>query len=162
MPGGSSGGSAAAVPLALTSGCMGTDTGGSVRQPASFCGVTGIKTDLRRVSRYGLVAYGSSLDSVGVLAQTLRISALMFNHMAGFDPVRRDQRKFAACLTSNSSGSQFARLKELGYQRNILSKACSLKLRTAVRTAIAQWRSGGGSDPGQPAAYRICACRCII
>ncbi|MBK8046039.1 MAG: Asp-tRNA(Asn)/Glu-tRNA(Gln) amidotransferase subunit GatA [Anaerolineales bacterium] len=85
VPGGSSGGSGAAVAAQATLAALGTDTGGSVRLPASYCGVVGLKPSYGRVSRYGLIAYGSSLDQIGVLAKTVQDAALVLQVMAGHD-----------------------------------------------------------------------------
>ena len=86
VPGGSSGGSAAAVSANMCMGATGTDTGGSIRQPAAFTGIAGIKPTYGRCSRWGIVAFASSLDQAGPFARTVEDCALMLNSMAGYDP----------------------------------------------------------------------------
>ena len=93
VPGGSSGGSAAAVSARLVPGATGTDTGGSIRQPAAFCGLTGLKPSYGRVSRYGMIAFASSLDQGGPLARSAMDAALLLKCMAGFD--QRDSTSMA-------------------------------------------------------------------
>ena len=85
VPGGSSGGSAAAIAARLAPAATATDTGGSIRQPAAFCGVTGIKPTYGRVSRFGMIAFASSLDQGGPMAQSAEDCALLLNEMVGFD-----------------------------------------------------------------------------
>ena len=117
VPGGSSGGSAAAVAARLCPAATGTDTGGSVRQPASMCGITGLKPTYGRVSRWGMVAFASSLDQAGVLTRSAADAALMLSVMAGFDPrdstsVDRPVPDYSAGLTTPSSGLRIGLPKE--------------------------------------------------
>ena len=109
VPGGSSGGSAAAVAARLALGATGTDTGGSIRQPAGFCGIVGMKPTYGRCSRWGIVAFASSLDQAGPMTRTVRDAALMLRSMAGFDPkdstsVDRPVPDYAAALTGDIRG----------------------------------------------------------
>ena len=144
VPGGSSGGSAAAVAAGLAPVALGTDTGGSVRQPAALCGLTGLKTTYGRVSRYGLIAFGSSLDTVGVLAHTAEDAAAMLNVMAGFDP--RD----ATTLESAAPKIKLAKRMELkglkiGVPKEYFIEGLQPEVEQAVRVAIAQLEELGAS-----------------
>jgi aspartyl-tRNA(Asn)/glutamyl-tRNA(Gln) amidotransferase subunit A len=109
VPGGSSGGSAAAVAARIAAGATGTDTGGSIRQPGAFCGIVGLKPTYGRCSRWGVIAFASSLDQAGPLAHTVRDSAIMLGGMAGFDPkdstsVDLPVPDYAAALTGDIRG----------------------------------------------------------
>ncbi len=117
VPGGSSGGSAAAVAARLVPGATATDTGGSIRQPAALCGITGLKPTYGRVSRYGMVAFASSLDQGGVLTASAADAALMLREMAGFDPndstsVEREVPDYVGLLEQPLAGLKVGLLKE--------------------------------------------------
>ena len=117
VPGGSSGGSAAAVAARLAPAATGTDTGGSIRQPAALCGVTGLKPTYGRVSRYGMIAFASSLDQAGPITQTAEDAALMLNAMAGFDlrdstSLERPVPDYTADLGADLKGLKIGLIKE--------------------------------------------------
>src|SRR5205807_5458232 len=110
-PGGSSGGSAAAVSAGIAPGATGTDTGGSIRQPAAFTGICGIKPTYGRCSRWGIVAFASSLDQAGPMARSVRDCALLLEAMAGFDPKDSTSLdlpvpQWEASLTSDLNGKR--------------------------------------------------------
>jgi aspartyl-tRNA(Asn)/glutamyl-tRNA(Gln) amidotransferase subunit A len=117
VPGGSSGGSAAAVAASEAIVSMGTDTGGSIRQPASFCGVVGLKPTYGRVSRYGVVAFASSLDQVGPITKDVRDCALMMDLLAGHDPrdstsISSPPPQFLQAITSEIAGLRIGLVRE--------------------------------------------------
>jgi aspartyl-tRNA(Asn)/glutamyl-tRNA(Gln) amidotransferase subunit A len=136
VPGGSSGGSAAAVAARLVPAATATDTGGSIRQPAALCGVTGLKPTYGRVSRYGMIAFASSLDQGGTMARTAEDNALMLNVMAGFDPkdstsIDRDVPDYTATLNEPLTGLRIGLPKE--YFAGNLSAAMEEQVRGAIR-----------------------------
>jgi aspartyl-tRNA(Asn)/glutamyl-tRNA(Gln) amidotransferase subunit A len=144
VPGGSSGGSAAAVAARLAFAALGSDTGGSIRQPASLCGVTGLKPTYGRVSRYGLVAYGSSLDQIGPLTRSVADAALMLNVMAGHDPKDSTsveaglapQEDYLAELDKPVDGLRIAIVPQF-------NEGASAEVRLAVTAAIESYRKAG-------------------
>jgi aspartyl-tRNA(Asn)/glutamyl-tRNA(Gln) amidotransferase subunit A len=142
VPGGSSGGSAAAVAAHLIPAAMGTDTGGSVRQPASFCGITGIKPTYGRTSRYGLVAYGSSLDTVGVFAKTAEDVALLFTQMAGYDPLDATTMDVPVPRINLTNQPDLHGLK-VGIPKEYFIKGIQPEVEAAVRAAIDQLQKLG-------------------
>jgi aspartyl-tRNA(Asn)/glutamyl-tRNA(Gln) amidotransferase subunit A len=137
VPGGSSGGSAAAVAGELTAAALGTDTGGSVRQPAAFCGVVGLKPTYGRISRYGLIAFASSLDHIGPLTRDVRDAALLLHAVAGVDPqdatsVDEPVPDYPALLEGGVRGLK------LGVPREYFGGGLDAEVESAVRAAIAR------------------------
>jgi aspartyl-tRNA(Asn)/glutamyl-tRNA(Gln) amidotransferase subunit A len=136
IPGGSSGGSAAAVAARLTPAATGTDTGGSIRQPASFCGVTGIKPTYGRASRYGMIAYASSLDQAGPMARSAEDCALLLSAMCGPD-LDRDSTSLDV-PTENFSAKLGDSLQDLriGIPKEFFGEGLATDVRTAIDAAL--------------------------
>ncbi|MDZ7829436.1 MAG: Asp-tRNA(Asn)/Glu-tRNA(Gln) amidotransferase subunit GatA [Halofilum sp. (in: g-proteobacteria)] len=143
IPGGSSGGSAAAVAARLAPGATGTDTGGSIRQPASMCGITGIKPSYGRVSRYGMVAFASSLDQGGPMARTAEDCALMLGAMAGFDP--RDSTSIDRPVDDYAAALEAADVKglKIGLPKEYFGEGMSAGVRSAIDAAVEQFSALG-------------------
>jgi aspartyl-tRNA(Asn)/glutamyl-tRNA(Gln) amidotransferase subunit A len=142
VPGGSSGGSAAAVAARLAPAALGTDTGGSVRQPAAFCGVTGLKPTYGRVSRYGLIAYGSSLDVAGVLGRSAADVATIFALISGYDP--RDATSLDAPAPEiQLDGEASLQNVRVGVPEEYFIEGVQPQVETAVRGAIQAMASLG-------------------
>ena len=142
VPGGSSGGSAAAVAARLAPAATGTDTGGSIRQPASLTNLTGLKPSYGRVSRYGMIAFASSLDQGGPMVRTAEDAALMLNVMAGFDPrdstsVDEPVPDYTKSLNNDIKGLR------IGLPREYFSKGLSSEVAQVIETAIAEYKKLG-------------------
>ncbi|MBW2368020.1 MAG: Asp-tRNA(Asn)/Glu-tRNA(Gln) amidotransferase subunit GatA [Deltaproteobacteria bacterium] len=138
IPGGSSGGSASAVAADMCLGALGSDTGGSIRQPASHCGVVGLKPTYGRVSRYGLVAFASSLDQIGPLTKTVKDCAILMNTIAGYDAgdstsVPRDVPDYTASCIANIDGIKVGIPKEY-YVEEGLDPDVSQAVNAAIKT----------------------------
>lgn len=143
-PGGSSGGSAAAVAGGMVAASLGSDTGGSIRQPASFCGVTGLKPSYGRVSRFGLVAYGSSLDQIGPFARSAREAALLLGVIAGPDTrdstcVNAPVPDYLAAIDAPLTGLR------IGFAEEYFGEGLDPEVRGAVERAIETYRGLGAT-----------------
>ena len=144
VPGGSSGGSAAAVAAGLTPAATGTDTGGSIRQPAALCGVTGIKPTYGRVSRFGMIAFASSLDQGGPIAYTAEDCAMLLSAMAGFDErdstsIERPKEDFSRQLNDGIRGLK------IGVPREYFGKGLAPDVEQAIRAALKEYEKLGAT-----------------
>jgi aspartyl-tRNA(Asn)/glutamyl-tRNA(Gln) amidotransferase subunit A len=144
VPGGSSGGSAACVAAYLAPGATGTDTGGSIRQPASLCGVSGLKPTYGRVSRYGMIAFASSLDQGGPIAKTAEDLALLLNVMAGFDErdstsVNESVPDYTATLTHSIQGLR------IGLPKEYFNTGLDPQVASTIQAAITEYEKLGAT-----------------
>ena len=144
VPGGSSGGSASAVAADLCAIATGTDTGGSIRQPASFCGITGFKPSYGRVSRWGMIAFASSLDQAGALSKSAEDSALLLNAMAGLDlkdstSIDRKVDDYTSSLNDSMDGLK------IGIPRQHFTEGLSADVEQVIRDALAEYEKLGAT-----------------
>jgi aspartyl-tRNA(Asn)/glutamyl-tRNA(Gln) amidotransferase subunit A len=144
VPGGSSGGSAAAVAARLAPIATGTDTGGSIRQPASLCNLTGLKPTYGRISRYGMIAFASSLDQAGPMAHSAEDAALLLNEMAGFDPrdstsVEQTVPDYSASLNDAIEGLK------IGLPKEYFSEGLDPQVASVIEAAIKTYESLGAT-----------------
>ena len=144
VPGGSSGGSCAAVAACECSYALGSDTGGSIRQPSSFCGVTGIKPTYGTVSRYGLIAYGSSLDQIGPVAKDVTDCAAILEAIASHDPkdstsVKRNDYDFTSALVNDVKGMK------IGLPKDYFGEGLDDEVRDAIYKAAETLKAAGAS-----------------
>jgi aspartyl-tRNA(Asn)/glutamyl-tRNA(Gln) amidotransferase subunit A len=144
VPGGSSGGSAAAVAADLCAMATGTDTGGSIRQPAAFCGITGFKPSYGRISRWGMIAFASSLDQAGPITKSAEDAALMLNAMVGLDEkdstsIDRPAEDFTASLNQPLKGLR------IGVPKQHFAQGLSMEVEEAVRNALAEYEKLGAT-----------------
>lgn len=142
VPGGSSGGSAAAVAAGIVRAALGSETGGSVRQPASFCGIAGLKPTYGRISRYGLVAFGSSLDQIGIFGRTSRDIAPVLQTIAGRDSHDSTSADVPVPDYSSEIDAPIAGMR-LGVPRRLFGEGLDAEVREAVETAIENYRKLG-------------------
>ena len=144
VPGGSSGGSAVAVAAGQCLGALGTDTGGSIRLPAAYCGIVGLKPTYGRVSRYGIVAYASSLDQVGPFARDVRDAAILLEALAGHDPLDSTSARVAVPRYASALRAELGTLR-VGVPREYFEEGLQPEVESSVREAIAVLESLGAS-----------------
>jgi aspartyl-tRNA(Asn)/glutamyl-tRNA(Gln) amidotransferase subunit A len=144
VPGGSSGGSAAAVAAGMVVAALGTDTGGSVRQPASFCGVVGVLPTYGRVSRYGLIAFASSLDRVGPITRSVGDAAILLGVIAGYDPLDATSADVAV-PDYRQALQQHVKGLRVGVPAEYFADGLDVEVRAAVESAIESLRQAGCS-----------------
>src|SRR6478672_3665228 len=142
VPGGSSGGSAAAVAADMAVATLGSDTGGSIRQPASFCGVVGLMPTYGRVSRYGLIAFASSLDHIGPLTKTVKDAAILLKVIAGHDPLDSTSADVPVPDYEADLAKPVAGMK-IGVPKEYFGEGLDAEVRAAVEAGIAKLRSVG-------------------
>jgi aspartyl-tRNA(Asn)/glutamyl-tRNA(Gln) amidotransferase subunit A len=144
VPGGSSGGSAAAVAADFCMGALGSDTGGSIRQPASLCGIVGLKPTYGRVSRYGLVAFASSLDQIGPMTKTVRDAALLSSVLDGHDPLDSTSVDLAVPDYAAALGKGIKGLR-IGLPKEYFIAGVDPEVEAAVKAAVAKLESLGAT-----------------